>query len=207
MSLFSKAQDAVSALSVEGRLPGFERATGWLNSEPLTADDLRGKVVLVDFWTYTCINWLRTLGYVRAWGEKYEDQGLVVVGVHTPEFPFEADKENVVEAVKALNVEFPIALDPEYAVWEAFATATGRPSTSPTRRGGSGTTSSARADTTSANGSSSGCCAMPGETASATTWSRSFPTASRPKPTGRTWDPPRPTSATSKAATSRLPAA
>ena len=121
MSLFSKARDAVSTVSVEGHLPGFERAAGWLNSEPLTADDLRGKVVLADFCTYTCINWLRTLGYVRAWAEKYEDHGLVVVGVHTPEFPFEADTENVVEAVKALNVAFPIALDPEYAVWEAFA--------------------------------------------------------------------------------------
>ena len=120
MSLFSKARDAVAARPVEGRLPGFAGAAGWLNSEALTEDDLRGKVVLADFCTYTCINWLRTLGYVRAWAERYGSQGLVVVGVHTPEFPFEADTENVVEAVKALNVEFPIALDPEYAVWEAF---------------------------------------------------------------------------------------
>jgi hypothetical protein len=110
-----------TALSVEGHLPGFDRAAGWLNSEPLTAEDLRGKVVLADFCTYTCINWLRTLGYVRAWAEKYEDRGLVVVGVHTPEFPFEADADNVAEAIKALDVEFPIALDPDYAVWEAFA--------------------------------------------------------------------------------------
>jgi Thioredoxin like C-terminal domain/AhpC/TSA family len=121
MSLFSSARNALTALPVEGRMPGFERAAGWLNSEPLTAKDLRGKVVLADFGTYTCINWLRTLGYVRAWAEKYEDLGLVLVGVHTPEFPFEADTENVVEALKALNVEFPIALDPEYAVWEAFS--------------------------------------------------------------------------------------
>jgi thiol-disulfide isomerase/thioredoxin len=118
MSLFSSVRNA---LSVEGHLPGFEGAAGWLNSEPLTADDLRGKVVLTDFWTYTCINWLRTLGYVRAWAEKYEEQGLVVVGVHTPEFPFEADTENVVEAVRDLNVEFPVALDPDYTVWNAFA--------------------------------------------------------------------------------------
>jgi hypothetical protein len=117
MSLFSTVR---TALSVEGHLPGFDHAAGWLNSEPLKADDLRGRVVLADFCTYTCINWLRTLGYVRAWAEKYEDQGLVVVGVHTPEFPFEADTENVVEALSALNVGFPIALDPEYAVWEAF---------------------------------------------------------------------------------------
>ena len=80
--------------------PGFDGATGWLNSPPLTPDGLRGKVVLVDFWTYTCINWLRTLGYVRAWAEKYADQGLVVVGVHTPEFPFERDVDNVRRAVE-----------------------------------------------------------------------------------------------------------
>jgi thiol-disulfide isomerase/thioredoxin len=102
-------------------LPGFEGATGWLNSEPRLAADLRGKVVLVDFWTYTCINWLRTLGYVRAWAEKYEDQGLVVVGVHTPEFPFERDVDNVRQAAKDMAVEYPIALDSDYAVWDAFA--------------------------------------------------------------------------------------
>jgi thiol-disulfide isomerase/thioredoxin len=102
-------------------LPGFEGATGWLNSEPLTMDGLRGKVVLVDFWTYTCINWLRTLGYVRAWFEKYTDQGLVVVGVHTPEFPFEHDVDNVREAAKDMRVEYPIALDNDYAVWRAFS--------------------------------------------------------------------------------------
>jgi thiol-disulfide isomerase/thioredoxin len=113
MSLFEK-------LRMEIPLPGFEGATGWLNSAPLTAPDLSGKVVLVDFWTYTCINWLRTLGYVRAWAEKYEDQGLVVVGVHTPEFPFEEDVDNVRWAAKDLRVEYPIALDSDYAVWRAF---------------------------------------------------------------------------------------
>jgi thiol-disulfide isomerase/thioredoxin len=112
---------AVTApLPVEGRLPGFEGATGWLNSPALTGTDLRGKVVLVDFWTYTCINWLRTLGHVRAWAEKYADQGLVVVGVHTPEFPFEADVENVREAARDMDVEYPVALDSDYAVWTAF---------------------------------------------------------------------------------------
>jgi thiol-disulfide isomerase/thioredoxin len=105
----------------EGRLPGFDGATGWLNSPPLTPDDLRGKVVLVNFWTYTCINWLRTLGYVRAWWDKYKDHGLVVVGVHTPEFPFERDVDNVRASVKEMNVRYPVALDPDYAVWEAFA--------------------------------------------------------------------------------------
>jgi thiol-disulfide isomerase/thioredoxin len=103
------------------RLPGFQGATGWLNSEPLTAEGLRGKVVLVDFWTYTCINWLRTLGYVRAWHEKYADKGLVVVGVHTPEFPFERDVENVRAAVEEMNVRYPVVLDPNYAVWQAFS--------------------------------------------------------------------------------------
>ena len=108
-------------LSAEGHLPGFDGATGWLNSPPLTTDDLRGKVVLVDFWTYTCINWLRTLAYVRAWAEKYHDRGLVVVGVHTPEFPFERDVENVRQAAKDMRVEYPIALDSDYAVWRAFS--------------------------------------------------------------------------------------
>jgi thiol-disulfide isomerase/thioredoxin len=108
-------------LPVEGHLPGLDGATGWLNSPPLTPEELRGKVVLVDFWTYTCINWLRTLGYVRAWHEKYKDQGLVVIGVHTPEFPFERDVDNVREAVVDMNVEYPVALDPDYEVWEAFA--------------------------------------------------------------------------------------
>jgi thiol-disulfide isomerase/thioredoxin len=114
VSLFAK-------LRAETRLPGFDGATDWLNSEPLTPEGLRGNVVLVDFWTYTCINWLRTLGYVRAWHEKYEDQGLVVVGVHTPEFPFERDADNVRWAAQYQRVEYPIALDPDYAIWRAFA--------------------------------------------------------------------------------------
>ena len=119
VSLFGGSRHGL--LSAESYLPGFDGATGWLNSEPLTAEGLRGKVVLVDFWTYTCINWLRTLGYVRAWADKYEDHGLVVVGVHTPEFPFEHDVENVRWAAKDLNVGYPIALDPDYAVWRAFS--------------------------------------------------------------------------------------
>jgi thiol-disulfide isomerase/thioredoxin len=105
---------------VESRLPGFDGAAGWLNSAPLAAEDLRGKVVLVDFWTYTCINWLRTLGYIRAWADKYAGQGLVVVGVHTPEFPFERDIDNVRQAVKDMAVEYPVALDSDYAIWRAF---------------------------------------------------------------------------------------
>jgi thiol-disulfide isomerase/thioredoxin len=107
-------------MSFEGHLPGFDGATGWLNSAPLTAADVGGKVVLVDFWTYTCINWLRTLSYVRAWAQKYHDPGVVTVGVHTPEFPFERDVDNVRQAAKDMTVEYPIALDSDYAVWRAF---------------------------------------------------------------------------------------
>ena len=120
MSLFGSLRNAGS-LPVEGHLPGFGGATGWLNSEPLTAADLRGKVVLTDFWTYTCINWLRTLAYVRAWADRYAEQGLVVVGVHTPEFPFERDEDNVRRAARDLRVTYPIALDADYAIWQAFA--------------------------------------------------------------------------------------
>jgi thiol-disulfide isomerase/thioredoxin len=108
-------------LSHEGTLPSLAGAIEWLNSEPLTAAGLRGSVVLVDFWTYTCINWLRTLSYVRAWSEKYRERGLVVIGVHTPEFPFEHDVENVRRMVKELRVDYPVAIDNDYAVWDAFA--------------------------------------------------------------------------------------
>src|ERR1700680_814747 len=107
-------------LSIEGELPSFNGANGWLNSAPLAPAGLRGKVVLVNFWTYTCINWLRTLPYVRAWCEKYKNQGLVVIGVHTPEFPFETNIDNVRCAVKAMRVDYPIAIDSDYAIWRAF---------------------------------------------------------------------------------------
>jgi thiol-disulfide isomerase/thioredoxin len=116
-----RRHDGPAPLSAEGHLPGFDGATGWLNSAPLTEADLRGKVVLVDFWTYTCINWLRTLTYVRAWAEKYDDRGLIVVGVHTPEFPFERDIDNVRQAASDMKVGYPIALDSDYAVWRAFS--------------------------------------------------------------------------------------
>ena len=101
-------------------LPALAGATGWLNSKPLSPADLRGKVVLVDFWTYTCINWRRTEPYVRAWAEKYKDYGLVVVGVHTPEFSFEHDPAHVARAVKDIGVPYPVALDPEYRIWRGF---------------------------------------------------------------------------------------
>ena len=104
----------------DGHLPGFDGATGWLNSPPLSKEELLGKVVLVDFWTYTCINWLRTLAYVRAWAQKYEEDGLVVIGVHTPEFPFERNLDNITWAAKDMNVEYPVAIDSDYRVWRAF---------------------------------------------------------------------------------------
>ena len=109
------------ALGVEGRLASFDGATGWLNSDPLTPEDLRGRVVLVDFWTYTCVNWLRTLPYLRAWAAKYQEDGLTVIGVHTPEFGFEHDVDNVVAQSRNLGVEYPVAIDSDYAVWDAFA--------------------------------------------------------------------------------------
>ncbi len=107
-------------LPVEGEFASLGGATGWLNSPPLTTTGLRGKVVLVDFWTYTCINWLRTLPYVRAWAAKYKDQGLVVIGVHTPEFAFEHNEANVRRAAKDMQVDYPIAIDSDYSVWRAF---------------------------------------------------------------------------------------
>ncbi|MGO4593977.1 redoxin domain-containing protein [Leifsonia sp. 2TAF2] len=105
----------------EGRLPSFARATGWLNTEPLTPEGLRGRVVLVAFWTYTCVNWLRTAPYLRAWHAKYADAGLTVIGVHTPEFGFEHDRANVTARTRALDVEYPVAVDDDYGVWEDFA--------------------------------------------------------------------------------------
>jgi thiol-disulfide isomerase/thioredoxin len=107
-------------LPIEGELPSLGGATGWLNSQPLTVAGLRGKVVLIDFWTYTCINWLRQLPYVRAWAERYRDQGLVVIGVHTPEFAFERDLDNVRRAARDMRVDYPIAIDNDYAIWRAF---------------------------------------------------------------------------------------
>jgi thiol-disulfide isomerase/thioredoxin len=107
-------------LPIEGEMASVGGATGWLNSPPLTTAGLRGKVVLVDFWTYTCINWLRTEPYVRAWAEEYKNQGLVVIGVHTPEFAFEHDVDNVRRAVKDMRVDYPVALDSDYAIWRAF---------------------------------------------------------------------------------------
>ena len=111
---------AADTLKVEGKLPPLDGAVEWLNSAPLTAQQLKGKVVLVDFWTYSCINCLRSLPYTKAWAEKYRDQGLVVIGVHAPEFAFERDIGNVRKATKDLGINFPVAVDNNYAIWRAF---------------------------------------------------------------------------------------
>jgi cytochrome c biogenesis protein CcdA/thiol-disulfide isomerase/thioredoxin len=111
---------ATDGLGVEGGLPPLDGAVEWLNSPPLTPQGLRGKVVLIDFWTYSCINCLRAIPYVRAWAEKYKDQGLVVIGVHTPEFAFERNALNVKRAVRDLKIGYPVAIDSNFAIWRAF---------------------------------------------------------------------------------------
>jgi thiol-disulfide isomerase/thioredoxin len=107
--------------AVRGALAPFDDARTWLNSSPLTAQALRGRVVLVDFWTYSCVNWLRTLPYVRAWADRYAEAGLTVVGVHAPEFGFEHDLANVRRAVAELDVGYPVVIDNDFAIWRAFA--------------------------------------------------------------------------------------
>ncbi len=114
------ALQAGAPLPVEGTMPSLAGATQWLNSSPLTTQSLRGKVVLVDFWTYSCINCIRTLPYVRGWYDKYKEHGLVVLGVHAPEFAFEKNPDNVARAVKDLGVDYPVALDNDYAIWKGF---------------------------------------------------------------------------------------
>ena len=111
---------AIAQLPIEGDLPSLQGANEWLNSQPLAKEPLRGKVVLINFCTYTCINWLRQLPFVRAWDEKYRNQGLVVIGVHTPEFEFEKNLDNVRPALKNMRVDYPIAVDSDYAIWNAF---------------------------------------------------------------------------------------
>src|SRR5215207_8303644 len=118
--LVRSATHPAAQLPVEGMMPSLDTATGWLNSPPLTAAELRGHVVLINFWTYTCINWLRTLPYVRAWAHKYKDQGLLMIGVHTPEFDFEHHLDNVRRAAKELRVNYPVTIDNDYAIWNAF---------------------------------------------------------------------------------------
>ncbi|WP_415773349.1 cytochrome c biogenesis protein DipZ [Pseudomonas sp. LB3P38] len=119
-SAMKAADKAPGALPIEGNLPPLDGAVQWLNSPPLTAQALKGKVVLVDFWTYSCINCLRSLPYVKAWAEKYRDQGLVVIGVHAPEFAFERDVGNVTKAMKDLGINYPVAIDNDFKIWRAF---------------------------------------------------------------------------------------
>jgi thiol-disulfide isomerase/thioredoxin len=116
----ASSRGAAPELPLDGELPDLGGANAWLNSEPLTPAGLRGKVVLVQFCTYSCVNWLRTLPYVRAWDERYRDDGLVVIGAHSPEFPFEHDVEKVRPALEAMGVTYPIAIDNDFAVWRAF---------------------------------------------------------------------------------------
>jgi cytochrome c biogenesis protein CcdA/thiol-disulfide isomerase/thioredoxin len=119
-AMMMSAAKPAGDLPVEGTIPSFTGATLWLNSPPLTPEALRGKVVMVDFWTYSCINCLRALPFVESWYEKYKDHGLVVIGVHAPEFAFEKDPNNVRRAVADLKVTYPVALDNDYAIWQAF---------------------------------------------------------------------------------------
>src|SRR6266566_6616297 len=109
-----------SLLGDEGAMPDLDGAIGWLNSTPLSSKSLRGKVVLVNFWTYTCINSLRPLPYVKNWAAKYHDAGFVVIGVHTPEFSFEKERVNVENALRDLKVTYPVAIDSNYRIWQAF---------------------------------------------------------------------------------------
>jgi thiol-disulfide isomerase/thioredoxin len=118
--LAASAPDTQPALDDEGSMPDLSGAVAWLNSPPLSAKSLKGKVVLIDFWTYSCINCLRALPYVEGWAAKYKDAGLVVIGVHTPEFAFEKERSNVEKAVRDLKITYPVAIDSDYRIWQAF---------------------------------------------------------------------------------------
>lgn len=120
MAMAMTQKPAAAQLPVEGPVPSLDGAVQWLNSPPLTAAGLKGKVVLVDFWTYSCINCLRAIPYVEAWAQKYKDQGLVVIGVHAPEFAFEKNVDNVKKAIADLGITYPVAIDNNYAIWRAF---------------------------------------------------------------------------------------
>ena len=119
-ALTAGARALRSALADEGPMPDLGGAAAWLNSEPLTARSLRGKVVLVNFWTYSCINSLRELPYIASWAARYKDSGLVVIGAHTPEFGFEKERANVENAVRELQITFPVPIDSNHAIWQSF---------------------------------------------------------------------------------------
>ena len=163
-------------------MPSFDGATGWLNSEPLGLAELRGSVVLVNFWTLTCINWLRQEPYVRAWSQAYRDDGLVVIGVSTPEFSFEHEIDLVRQAVKARDIDYPIVLDNDYGIWSAFDNHYWPASTSSMRRAPSATSTSAKDATRNRSACSRTC------SASSASWSRSWGSALRLRPTGQPAD-------------------
>jgi hypothetical protein len=119
-STMQHTNSSAMLLPIEGELPSLSNATGWLNTKQLSSADLRGRVVLINFCTYSCINWLRTLPYIRSWATKYHKNGLVVIGVHTPEFPFEESGDNVRHAIEKMKINYPIALDNNYSIWSAF---------------------------------------------------------------------------------------
>jgi thiol-disulfide isomerase/thioredoxin len=119
VAIFGVTQNGQGVLNEE-KEPSFDGATKWLNGQPLNLEELRGKVVVVDFWTYTCVNWRRTLPYVRAWALKYKSQGLVVIGVHTPEFSFEHTPKNVSNAINEMEIGYPVVMDNNYEIWNSF---------------------------------------------------------------------------------------
>jgi thiol-disulfide isomerase/thioredoxin len=120
LGFYTPAYAADVSLPIEGSMPSFDGGVQWLNSPPLTKESLRGKVVVVDFWTYSCINCLNALPSVKAWAKKYHDQGVVVIGVHTPEFAYEKDPVNVCKALTDLGVTYPVVTDNNYAIWRAY---------------------------------------------------------------------------------------
>src|ERR687891_1835233 len=183
------------------KMPALEGAIEWLNSEPLGPAELRGHVVLVNFWTLTCINWLRQEPHVRAWSQAYRDDGLVVIGVHTPEFSFEHEVDGIRRAIEERAIDYPVAVDNEYEIWSAFDNHFWPASTSSTRRASFATTTSARAATRSPSASSSVCWASSASSPPSREW------VWRPHPTGITCARPRRISATGAAGSSHHPTA
>ena len=177
-------------------MPPLDGATEWLNSEPLDPAGLRGQVVLVNFWTLTCINWLRQEPYVRAWSQAYRDDGLVVIGVHTPEFSFEHEIDLVRQATKEREIDYPVAVDNDYGIWSAFDNHYWPALYFVDGRGSSATSTSAKDATRNRSASSRTC------SASSASSSPSWGSAWRPRPTGTTCGRPRRTSATGAASAS-----
>jgi len=170
--------------AIDGESPSFAGASAWLNSQPLQMRALRGKVVLVNFWTYTCINSLRVLPYVRAWAEKYKAQGLVVIGVQAPEFSFEKNIDNVRWAINAMKIDYPVAVDNDHAVWRAFNNEVWPALYFVDARGAFDTINSARAITNSRNGPSNNCSSRPVPERFPIDLFRSMPKVRKPPPIG-----------------------